>query len=71
MAAINTDSGEVRLISSGARPQGQAMSPDRKDLVRHERRRIVDLDSRHRTKNANRYHSDRDGAGPCGAVTGR
>ena len=32
VAAINTDSGEVRLISSGARPQGQALSPDRKTL---------------------------------------
>ena len=32
VAAINTESGEVRLISSGARPQGQAMSPDRKTL---------------------------------------
>jgi len=32
VAAVNTDSGEVRLISSGARPQGQALSPDRKTL---------------------------------------
>ena len=32
VAAIDTDSGEVRLISTGARPQGQAMSPDRKTL---------------------------------------
>jgi YVTN family beta-propeller protein len=32
VAAINTDSGEVRLISSGARPQGQALSSDRKTL---------------------------------------
>jgi YVTN family beta-propeller protein len=30
VAAVNTDSGEVRLIPSGARPQGQALSPDRK-----------------------------------------
>jgi YVTN family beta-propeller protein len=32
VAAINTDSGDVRLISSGARPQGQVMSADRKTL---------------------------------------
>jgi YVTN family beta-propeller protein len=32
VAAINTESGEVRLIPSGTRPQGQAMSPDRKTL---------------------------------------
>jgi YVTN family beta-propeller protein len=32
VAAINAESGEVRLIQSGARPQGQAMSPDRKTL---------------------------------------
>ena len=32
VAAINAESGEVRLIPSGARPQGQAMSPDRKTM---------------------------------------
>jgi YVTN family beta-propeller protein len=32
VAAINIDSGEVRLIPSGARPQGQALSPDRKTI---------------------------------------
>ena len=71
VAAINTDSGEVRLISSGARPQGQATVPRPQDLVRRELRRIVHLDSRPRTKNANRYYPDREGAGPSGAVAGR
>jgi YVTN family beta-propeller protein len=32
VAAINADTGEVRLIPSGGRPQGQAMSLDRKIL---------------------------------------
>jgi YVTN family beta-propeller protein len=32
VAAVNTDSGEVRLIPSGARPQGQALSADRKTM---------------------------------------
>jgi YVTN family beta-propeller protein len=32
VAAIDTQSGEVRLIPSGARPQGQALSPDRKTM---------------------------------------
>jgi YVTN family beta-propeller protein len=32
VSAINGDTGEVRLIPSGGRPQGQAMSADRKTL---------------------------------------
>ena len=32
VAAVNTDSGEVRLIPSGGRPQGQAISADRKTM---------------------------------------
>jgi YVTN family beta-propeller protein len=32
VAAISADTGEVRLIPSGGRPQGQAMSPDRKTM---------------------------------------
>jgi YVTN family beta-propeller protein len=32
MSAINIQSGEVRLIPCGQRPQGQAVSPDRKTL---------------------------------------
>jgi YVTN family beta-propeller protein len=32
VAAVNTQSGDVRLIPSGERPQGQALSPDRRTL---------------------------------------